>query len=127
MKKSVKIIVPFILLLFFVGKTYAQESAQVMKKGEQTIKIQTNLHCESCKTTIENDLAFLKGVKEVVADVTSKIVTVTYSAKKTNPESIVARIKALGYEANVIPNGCGNKQGSGCGGSGSGSGCGGQH
>lgn len=122
-----KVILPFIFALFCLSNAFAQESAQPMKKGEQTIKIQTNLHCESCKASIENDLAYLKGVKEVLADVASKIVTVTFSPKKTNPEAIVARIKALGYEASVIPNSCGNRQGSGCGGSGSGSGCGGQH
>lgn len=125
----------FILPVVTFGQTETKEKP---KKVEE-IKIQTNLHCASCKEKIETELASVKGVKEAVADVDTKIVTVKFSPKKTNAAEIVERIQKLGYQAKTIGGCCpgktegsgckgsGGTESGGCKGSGSGSGCGGHH
>jgi len=142
MKKSVFMWVAaalFILPTVVFGQTETKEKP---KKSEE-IKIQTNLHCGSCKEKIEAELASVKGVKTAVADVDTKVVTVTFSPKKTSADVIVECIQKLGYQAKTMGGCCpsggsgtgckgsGQTEGSGCkgsgSGSGSGSGCGGKH
>ncbi|HPS83045.1 MAG TPA: heavy metal-associated domain-containing protein [Bacteroidales bacterium] len=131
----------FVLPMITFGQTETKEKP---KKVEE-IKIQTNLHCGSCKEKIEAELATVKGVKEAVADVDTKVVTVKFSPKKTSADVIVERIQKLGYQAKTIGGCCpGHGSGSGCSGagktetggckgsgsgsgSGSGTGCGGKH
>lgn len=127
----------FILPVVTFGQTETKEKP---KKVEE-IKIQTNLHCGSCKEKIETELASVKGVKEAVADVDTKVVTVKFSPKKTSADVIVERIQKLGYQAKTIGGCCpGHGSSSGCqgagktetggckgSGSGSGTGCGGKH
>ena len=64
--------------------SFGQTEVKQKPKSTEEIKIQTNLHCNSCKAEIESELATVKGVKEAVADVNTKVVTVKYSTKKTN-------------------------------------------
>lgn len=132
----------FVLPMITFGQTETKEKP---KKTEE-IKIQTNLHCGDCKQKIEAELASVKGVKEAVADVDTKVVTVKFSPKKTSADVIVERIQKLGYQAKTIGGCCpggtkstggcqgsgktetGGCKGSGTGsGSGSGTGCGGKH
>ena len=125
--------------------TFGQPETKEKPKKVEEIKIQTNLHCRDCKENIESELATVKGVKEAVADVNTKVVTVKFSPKKTSASVIVERIQKLGYQAKII-GGCCSDHGSGSGcsgagktgtggckgsgsgsGSGSGTGCGGKH
>lgn len=121
--------------------TFGQTETTVKPKKTEEVKIQTNLHCASCKEKIEAELATVKGVKEAVADVNTKVVTVKFSPKKTSSVVIVERIQKLGYQAKTMGGCCpGHGSGSGCSGagktetggckgsgSGSGTGCGGKH
>ena len=66
------------------------------------IKITTSAVCETCKKTIEQALAFEKGVKKSVLDLTTKVVTVTYNPKKTTPEKIKLAISNAGYDADEV-------------------------
>lgn len=68
----------------------------------ETVEIKTSAICEMCKYTIEKDLAFEKGVKSSDLDVESRVVTVQYNAKKTNPEIIRKRITMIGYHADSL-------------------------
>ncbi len=122
-----KMIISFAAVVLFMAPVVLQaQTEEKAGKKEQEIKIATNLHCESCKAKIESDLAYVKGVKEVNADVATKVVTVKFSTKKTSAEAIVERIQKLGYQAKVMGDGCcpGTTGGSGCKGSGSGEGSG---
>ncbi len=68
-----------------------------------TIKIKTSSQCDECKETIEEALAFEKGVKTAELDVETKIVTVTYKKGKTSPEKIRKAISKVGYDADDVP------------------------
>lgn len=68
-------------------------------QGMKYVKIKTSAQSELCKTTIENSLAFEKGVKDVELDLKSKVVVVKYSEKKTNYDNLIDAIVKLGYDA----------------------------
>jgi len=136
MKTNILAWVALVLFMMPVVTMGQNEEKKSKPKKTEEIKIQTNLHCGSCKEAIETELASVKGVKEAVADVDSKVVTVTFSPKKTSSDVIVERIQKLGYQAKVMGGGCcpgGSKSGSGEGtggckgsGAGNGAGCGGK-
>jgi mercuric ion binding protein len=65
----------------------------------EKVEIKTSAICGMCKDAIEEDLAFEKGVKNSVLDLETKIITVEYNAKKTDPEKIRMRITKVGYNA----------------------------
>jgi mercuric ion binding protein len=65
----------------------------------EKVEIQTSAICKMCKDRIERDLAFEKGVKTSELDLETKIITVEYNTKKTNPEKIKTRITEIGYNA----------------------------
>jgi periplasmic mercuric ion binding protein len=85
------------VIIMAAGTTLAQKPS-----GKEEVKIQTNLDCESCKKKIEDYMAFEKGVTAIKADVPSKVVTIEFRTNKTDESKLVAAIKKLGYEADVI-------------------------
>jgi copper chaperone CopZ len=93
MKKNITIIFAFMLAFFFAGNVSAQDK-QVIK--EQKIKVE--FHCPNGKALIEKELIKYDGIKEVVADLETKIVTVKFVEGQTNKERIVAAIEKIGYK-----------------------------
>ena len=81
-----------ILLFAFTVASNAQ--------GMKYVKIKTSAQTELCKENIEKHLAYEKGVKDVDLDLKTKVVTVKYSAKRTNEEKLCGAITELGYDAN---------------------------
>jgi len=69
------------------------------KAQTEKVEIKTSAICDMCKDAIERDLAFEKGVKSSDLDLETKVITVEYNAKKTNPEKIRTRITKVGYNA----------------------------
>ena len=78
-------------------------SGKAQDTNTAELKVKTSAVCEMCKTNIERELAFEKGVKKSVLDVPSKIVTVTYNPNKTSPEKIRQAIAKAGYDADEVP------------------------
>jgi mercuric ion binding protein len=79
-----------------------QTIAQEKKNSSEEVKIQTSAVCGMCKERIENNLSFEKGIKSVSLDSETKIVTVGYSPKKTNPDNIRLAISKIGYDADGV-------------------------
>lgn len=101
MKTTQKSISIYTLLLFILALISYTSKAQDNKTEE--IKIKTSAMCDMCKTTIEKDLAFEKGIKNSTLDVDSKIITVVYNPKKTTPDKIRMAISKIGYDADEVP------------------------
>ena len=97
-----KKIVSFLSILLIISNlTFAgQAFASPPKTAE--IKIKTSAVCGMCKKRIERDLGVTKGIVNSQLDVSSKIVTITYNTKKTNPEKIKSVISKIGYDADEI-------------------------
>ena len=69
----------------------------------ETVKIQTSSVCDMCKETIEGKMAFEKGVKKAVLDVSTGILTIEYNPKKTNPDVLRISVSMVGYDADDVP------------------------
>lgn len=85
------------ILILFSTSLKAQDSTIT------ELKVKTSAVCGMCKESIEEALAFEKGVKKSNLDVKSQIVTVTFSSKKTTPEKIRLAISNAGYDADDVP------------------------
>ncbi|MEQ8471268.1 MAG: heavy metal-associated domain-containing protein [Marinoscillum sp.] len=90
-----------IISLFIGLTTYAQQEPEKVDKGYK-VEIKTSAVCEMCKEAIESDLVFEKGVKDVNLDVDSKMLTVVYNEKKTDPQTIRKRVSKVGYHADDV-------------------------
>ncbi len=90
--KAIKII---FALLFAINISFAGDNPTV-------IKIKTSAVCGMCKRKIEKNLAYEKGIEDVNLDIPSKILTVTYNAKKTNAAEIKKIINNTGYDADEM-------------------------
>lgn len=89
-----------LVFLFISGTVNAQAPADTEKKA--TIKIKTSAECDMCKTRIEKEMAFVKGVKKANLDLATRVLTVTYMTKKTNPDAIKSAIAKIGYDADDV-------------------------
>ncbi len=83
-----------ITAILFFGLNIASNA-----QGLKYVKIKTSAQSELCKTTIENSLAYEKGVKDVDLDLKSKVVVVKYADNKTNYDNLCTAITKLGYDA----------------------------
>ena len=86
--------------LMLLGNSFA--SAPTRDDKEKEVKIKTSAICGMCKSRIERNLAFEKGVKEANLDVKSKIVTIKYNPAKTNVAKLKANISKTGYDADEV-------------------------
>jgi copper chaperone CopZ len=91
-----KNIIATTLLVITAGFAFGQ------KKSVETITIQTSAVCEMCKTTIEEGMVYVKGVREADLNLDDFKLTVKYRADKTDPEKIKKAIAKLGYTADDV-------------------------
>ena len=72
---------------------------------KETVSILTSAACYEgpcCKDRIEEEMQFTKGVTAVELDTESKILTVTFKTKKTNPAKLRKAISSIGYNADDV-------------------------
>ena len=74
------------------------------KTDKQTVVLSCDLHCQGCCDKIMKNIAFEKGVKDIVCDLPGKTVTVTYDANKTDVETLLKAFAKIGKPAKVIDN-----------------------
>jgi len=98
--KTLRFLFVGLLVIFFIGSANNLKAQD--KPVEKVAKFEVSMHCNSCKSKIERDLAFEKGVKEVKADLEQKTVTVKYTEGIITEDKLVAAIKKLGYEVKVV-------------------------
>ncbi|PLW92901.1 MAG: hypothetical protein C0592_08530 [Marinilabiliales bacterium] len=80
----------------------AQNGGPKLKKNQSEVVITTNMSCNGCKTEIEKELGYQKGVVEVEGDLATKNVRVVYKTKKNTAENLVACVQKLGYQATLL-------------------------
>lgn len=68
----------------------------------QTAQIQTSAQCEMCKKSIEKKLMSIKGVKNAVLDLKTKVVKVKYDSKKVQLNDLKTAITQIGYDADEM-------------------------
>lgn len=92
MKRSVFTMLAVMLLTLTAMNACAQKSNEIVEQ-----KIKVFFHCPNGKALIEKELVKEKGVKEVSADLETKIVTVKYESSKNDKDGLVAAIEKIGY------------------------------
>ena len=69
--------------------------------NKQKVVLSCDLHCQGCCDKIMKNIAFEKGVKDLVCDLESKTVTVTYDADKTVVSTLLKAFAKIGKPAQV--------------------------
>ena len=99
MKKAQIILLMLISFSLFGRPSNAQEATKVKT---DTVKYWVSMSCEDCVAKIEKNIAFEKGVKDLVVDLKTKTVTIAYKNKKTKPEKLEKAIQELGFKSEKI-------------------------
>lgn len=78
-----------------------------LAKDIKTVVFKTSpeMHCENCENKIKSNLRFEKGIKEIVTDLNTKTVKVTYDEDKTNVDNIIKGFAKIKYQATVFNGG----------------------
>lgn len=69
------------------------------------VKTSPEMHCNNCENKIKGNVRFVAGVKRIDTSLTTKLVTITYDADKTNAKIIETAFKKIGYTTTVVSNG----------------------
>ena len=92
MRTVLKLGAVFELIMMIVSPARAEGSTK-------EIKIKSSIVCEMCKETIEEGLAYTKGIKTVKVDVENNEIYVKYKEDKISEVEIKKAINKLGYVA----------------------------
>ena len=89
-----RLLILFMALLPVVGVMAA-------KPDKQVVVLSCDIHCQGCCDKIMKNIAFEKGVKDIVCDLKTKTVTVTYDANKTDIPTLLKAFEKIGKPAQV--------------------------
>ena len=89
-----KILIFLLALLPIVGVMAA-------KPDKQVVVLSCDIHCQGCCDKIMKNIAYEKGVKDIVCDLKTKTVTVTYDANKTDVPTLLKAFEKIGKPAKV--------------------------
>ena len=95
MRNVLVTILVFALCAVFCTPAYAA------KADKQVVVLSCDLHCKGCCDKIMKNIAFEKGVKDIVCDLKTKTVTVTYDANKTDVPTLLKAFEKIGKPAKV--------------------------
>lgn len=114
--KKISVLLPILLLIVVLGcgksvdKTTSGNSD--VKKDEQvtqvtgkekSVEIQcSGMTCEGCKSSIENKVKRVNGIKNVDADFKTNKVIATFDDGKTNIDAIKNAIVSAGYKVESV-------------------------
>lgn len=93
--KTKRWMVTCIVALLSVAGVMAKDIRVVVFKVSQ-------LHCENCEQKVKKNIRFEKGVKELVTELKTKTVSITYDAEKTNVKNLQAGFKKFEFEAEFV-------------------------
>ena len=77
-------------------------NAYAAKPDKQIVVLSVDLHCQGCIDKIMKNIAFEKGVKDIVCDLKTKTVTVTYNPSKTDVPTLLKAFEKIKKPATVI-------------------------
>jgi len=100
MKKYFLITIALVMSVLTISaqSTKGGQTAKQNTKSEVTFHI-AKMECETCKKKITSKISYEKGVKDLKFDLPNKMLTITYDAKKTTPETLKAALAKIGYDA----------------------------
>lgn len=93
------------LVSVFVLVTLMMSAASAFAAKVDTVRFQVNVHCNSCKEKIMENIAFEKGVKDIHVSIEDELVVIAYKANKNTPEGLKDALVKLGYEVKILKDG----------------------
>jgi Cu2+-exporting ATPase len=82
----------------------AQETKKKSKKETVTFLIE-NMSCENCIKKIEKNIAFEKGVTDLICDLPTRTAKVTYRTDKTDEKKLIAAFEKIDMKAKALKDG----------------------
>lgn len=98
MKKYLFIIICLLFSFPFQGEGRERGSK---RSNRQTVVLSCDLHCQGCCDKIMKNIAFEKGVKDLVCDLDTKTVTLTYDTTKTDLPTLLKAFEKIRKPAKV--------------------------
>ena len=99
MKKYLFIIICLLFSFPFQGE--GRERGSKRSNNRQTVVLSCDLHCQGCCDKIMKNIAFEKGVKDLVCDLDTKTVTLTYDTTKTDLPTLLKAFEKIHKPAKV--------------------------
>ncbi|MBR6065318.1 MAG: cation transporter [Paludibacteraceae bacterium] len=89
------------VMVFVLCSLFYVQPASAAQADKQVVVLSCDLHCQGCCDKIMKNIAFEKGVKDLVCNLEEKTVTVTYDANKTNVPALLKAFDKIGKPAKV--------------------------
>ncbi|MFR9166037.1 MAG: heavy-metal-associated domain-containing protein [Dysgonomonas sp.] len=89
----------FLTAILFASISFSLSAQK--KNNKQIVVYDVSMTCDNCKKRIEKNIAFEKGVTDMVVDLPAKTVTIEYQENKTDTAKLKKAIEKLGYTATV--------------------------
>ena len=103
-----KIIVLLLALMPFVGVEAESQKSKVESQkpaNKETVVLSCDLHCQGCCDKVMKNIAFEKGVKDIVCDLRTKTVTVTFDPRKTDVPTLLKAFERIKKPAKEVGKG----------------------
>ncbi len=99
-------------MIAIVAMMALSASAKDSKSSEKvTFTVAPQMTCQNCENKIKSNLRFEKGVSEIVTDINSQTVTITYDPAKTDVAKLTKALGKIGYTATEgVKAGCAKKK-----------------
>ena len=93
----------FLLIALLLLSPFALRLSPVYaaKADKQVVVLSVDLHCQACCDKIMKNIAYEKGVKDIVCDLKTKTVTVTFDASKTDVPTLLKAFEKIKKPATV--------------------------
>ena len=95
------LIVALLLLVNCSILAIDNQSSNRKSSNRQSVVLSCDLHCQGCCDKVMKNIAFEKGVKDLVCDLKTKTVTVTYDVSKTDVPTLLTAFDKIGKPATV--------------------------
>lgn len=90
-------------LMYAADTKPAKPQTETTKQSnKRTVVLHCDLHCQGCCDKIMKNIAWEKGVKDLVCDLRKKTVTVTYDTRKTDLETLLKAFEKIGKPATLM-------------------------
>ncbi len=90
-------------LMYAADTKPAKPQTETTKQSnKRTVVLHCDLHCQGCCDKIMKNIAWEKGVKDLVCDLRKKTVTVTYDTRKTDLETLLKAFEKIGKPATLL-------------------------
>ncbi len=87
----------YVLLSVLLLAGAAQSASADQKKKTESVTYVVDMDCQNCVNKLTDNLAFIKGVKDLKISLKDKTVLIKYDPAKVEEAEFVKQIQKLGY------------------------------